>query len=278
MTINEPGIYHGIPEDIYHADRDLAPKLGRSISQSGAKTLRANAARFAYERDHGRPAKDAFDVGSLSHAVILRGGDNRLRIVDAYDWRTKAAQTAQRDAREAGLIPVHRGQLLEASRIARAVRADEMAGAILSAGRPEVSAYAVDPETGVTLRARFDWLREGTGLDCIVDLKTAAYGSGTPDAFGRSAASYDYPMQAWWYRYVYWLITGRWLPFYTITVETQPPYFVTVGQYHDADLATGEEHGRAAITEYADRQSSGIWTPNVVIHTFDLPGWYGRSA
>lgn len=278
MTITGPGLYDGIDETTYHSDTDLAPELGRSFSQSGAKTLLRNPARFAYERDHGRPPKDSFDLGSLSHALTLRGGDNRIRVVDAYDWRTKAAQTAKSEAHAAGLIPVHRGDLLDASRIARAVRRDELAGAILSAGRPEVSAYAVDPDTGVTLRARFDWLREGTTRDCIVDLKTAAYGSGTPDAFGRSAASYDYPMQAWWYRYVFFLITGRWLPFYTITVETQPPYFVTVGEYHNADLDVGEERARAAIAEYAERQSAGAWAPNAVIHLFALPGWYGRTA
>ncbi|HEY1179866.1 MAG TPA: PD-(D/E)XK nuclease-like domain-containing protein, partial [Phytomonospora sp.] len=113
---------------------------------------------------------------------------------------------------------------------------------------------------------------------CLVDLKSAAYGRGTPDAFGKSAAAYDYPMQAWWYRHVYQLITGRLLPFYTITVETQAPYFVTVGEYSAADLAVGEERARAAIAEYAERESSGNWAPNPVIHTFDLPGWYGRQT
>ncbi|MER7070946.1 PD-(D/E)XK nuclease-like domain-containing protein [Terrabacter sp. NPDC000476] len=276
--ITAPGLYFDVEESTYHGDSDLAPQLGPSLSQSGAKTLLTNPARFAWEREHGRPAKDAFDIGSLIHALALRGGDNRLRVVDAYDWRAKVTQQAKADAYSAGLIPVHRGDLREASKVAQAVRRDEMAGAILSAGRPEVSAYAVDPETGVTLRARFDWLRDGTGVDCICDLKTAAYGRGTPDAFGKSAAAYDYPVQAWWYRYVFFLITGRWVPFYTITVETQAPYFVTVGQYSDFDLATGEERGRTAIREYAERRSTGLWTLNPVIHTFDLPGWYGRTA
>ena len=272
--IDKPGIYDCIPEDVYHADSDLAPHLGRSLSQSGAKTLLRNPARFAHERDHGRPPKDAFDVGSLTHAIVLRNPDPRLRVIDAYDWRTKAAQDAKKAARDAGLVVANRRDLLDASKAARAVRGHEMAAAILSDGRPEVTAYAVDPQTGVTLRARFDWLRDGTTLDCLVDVKTAAYGRGTPDAFGRSAAEYDYPMQAWWYRYVFYLITGRWLPFYTITVEMDPPYFVTVGEYDDADMEAGEQRARRAIDEYAERESSGDWQPAPVIHTFTLPGWY----
>lgn len=277
--IADPGLYHDIDEADYHADRTLAPNLGRSLSQSGAKTLRRNPARFAHERDHGRPPKDAFDVGTLTHALILRNPDQRLRIVDAYDWRAKASQEAKKAARAEGHVVTHRGDLLAASKAARAVRRDELAGAILSAGRPEVTAYAVDPDTGVTLRGRFDWLREGTSLDCLVDVKTAAYGRGTPDVFGKSAAEYDYPMQAWWYRYIYFLITGRWLPFYTITVELEAPYFVTVGQYGDADLAEGEERARAAIAEYAERESAQSWTAEPVMHTFTLPGWYaGRRT
>lgn len=277
-VIDAAGIYEGIPELTYHRDDNLAPALGRSLSQSGAKTLLRSPARFAYERDHGRPPKDTFDVGSLSHALILRSGDERIRVIDAYDWRLKTAQEAKKAAHAEGLVPVHRGDLLNAAKVARSVRSNELAAAILSAGRPEVTVYAIDPETGVTLRARFDWLRDSTALDCIADVKTAAYGRGTPDAFGRPAAEYDYPMQAWWYRYVYYLNTGRWLPFYTITVETDPPYFVTVGQYDDADMATGESRARRAIAEYAERQSADDWTPAPVIHTFDLPGWYGRTA
>ena len=45
-----PGVYHGRPETLYHADADLAPRLGRSLSQSGAKTLLDSPQRFAWER------------------------------------------------------------------------------------------------------------------------------------------------------------------------------------------------------------------------------------
>lgn len=273
--ISEPGLYDGIDEQDYHADRILAPELGRSLSQSGAKTLRRSARRFVHERSAGRPDKDAFDLGGTVHSLALRSKDSRIRVIDAYDWKTKAAQQAKAAARAQRLTAIHRGQLLQAAKVARAVRRDELAGAILSEGRPEVTAYAIDPETGVTLRARFDWLREGTAHDCLVDLKTADYGRGTEDVFGSSAASYDYPIQAWWYRYVYFLITGRWLPFYTITVETDPPHFVTVGQYDPADLAIGEDRAREAIAAYAEGESND-WPHEQLITTFTLPGYYGR--
>ena len=274
-TVAGPGIYSAdqLTEIQYHADRDLAPALGRSLSQTGAKTLLACPARFAYERDHGRPPKDAFDLGSTAHALILRNPDNRIRVADATDWREKKWQTWKAGQYAAGLIPVHRDQLRQASRIAQAVRRHPLAGPILHAGRPEVSAYAIDPETGVTLRARVDWLHPRS----LVDVKTADYGRGTADAFGRSAASYDYPLQAAWYQYVWRLLTGELLPFVTVTVETDPPHFVTVGQYDPDDLATGYDRMRQAINKYADLESNGGYEPPTEIVTFALPGWYGRT-
>jgi hypothetical protein len=272
-----PGLYDSIDEQDYHADRILPPQFGRSLSQSSAKTLLRSPRRFVHERTVGRPDKDTFDLGGVTHSLTLRSTDSRIRVIDAYDWRGKPEREAKDTARAQRLTAVHRGQLLQASKVARAVRRDELAGAILAAGRPEVTGYAVDPDTGVTLRARFDWLREGTSLDCIVDLKTAAYGRGTEDVFGSSAASYDYPLQAWWYRYVYFLVAGRWLPFYTITVETEPPYFVTVGQYDEHDLAIGEDRAREAIAAFAEGESND-WPRENTIVTFTLPGWYGRRT
>jgi hypothetical protein len=274
MTITEPGIVTGIPESVYHGDTDLAPTLGRSLSQSGAKTLLASPARFAWERDHGRPDKTAFDLGSVVHALTLRGGDNRIRVADTTDWKGKVWQDWKREQYAARLIPVHRDDLRVASKIAQSVRRHPLAGAILAEGRPEVSAYAVDPDTGIALRARVDWEHPKV----LVDLKTAAYGRGTPDAFGRAAASYDYPIQAWFYPYVWWLITGVWRELITITVETEPPYFVTVGRYSTADLAVGESRMRRAMQIFAERESSGDWTDPPEIVTFDLPPWYARQS
>lgn len=273
-VITEPGVYEDVPEGQYHADRGLAPRLGRSLSQSGAKTLLRSPARFAWERDHGRPPKDAFDLGSLAHALVLRSGDNRIRVVDARDWRTKAAQEAKRDAYSHGRIPVHRGDLLAASKIAAAVRRHPLAGAIFATGRPEVTMYWIDDETGITCRGRIDWVHPRA----LVDLKTTRYGGSDPGAFGRSAASYEYPMQAAHYIDGWAALTGQVLPFVSVVVEVEPPHLVTVGQYSADDIDAGRERMRYARAEFAARESSGQWADDPQIITFPIPAWYGRSA
>lgn len=278
VIVTGPGVYRGMPEDRYHADDSLVPEMGRSLSQSGAKTLLASPARFAWEREHGRPPKDAFDLGTLAHALILGSHDDRLVIVDAYDWRTKAAQEAKAAAYAAGKVPVHRGDLRSASQIARAVRRHPLARAVLASGEPEVSFYWRDPETGVTCRARVDWLVPGKAL---VDVKTVGrYGGADPAAFGRQCATLDYPMQAAHYVDGWEAVTGELLPFVHIVVETEEPNFVTVGQLPDHAIEAGRARMRAALIEYADRESSGDWPefdyPTEIVD-IPVPGWYGRT-
>src|SRR5690242_19341825 len=57
ITITEPGIYSGIPNDVYHSD----PTPDGSLSSSGAKKLIATTPlHFKWDRDHNTH-KDVFD-------------------------------------------------------------------------------------------------------------------------------------------------------------------------------------------------------------------------
>lgn len=260
------GIRLGVPELTYHTDT-------RTLSASGAKTLLRDPERFAWERDHGRPPKAAFDLGGVVHALVLRSGDERIRIIDATDWRAKWAQDARKAAWAAGLTPINRTEFLQATKIAGAVRRHPLASSIFTNGQAEVSLYWDDPETGVPCRARVDYLRP----DMIVDLKTARYGSGTADAFGRYAASYNYPMPAAVYTEAVEVLTGKTLPFITVTVETEEPYIVRAYRYTDGDLDSGLIQWHEALREYAKRTASGDWTVPAEIDLIALPAWYAPT-
>ncbi len=263
MTDTLPGIRLGIPERTYHSDT-------RTLSASGAKTLLSDPERFAWERSHGRPPKAAFDLGGVVHALVLRSGDERIRIIDAYDWRTKAAQDARKAAWAAGLTPINRTEFLQATKIAGAVRRHPLASTIFTNGKAEASLYWTDPETGVACRARVDWLRE----DMIVDLKTARYGTGTADTFGRQAASFNYPLPAAVYTEAVEALTGKTLPFITVAVETEPPYIVRAYRYTDGDLDQGRAQWHEALREYAARDAANDWTVPAEIELIALPAWY----
>ena len=272
--ITEPGVYDHIPELAYHHDTLLAPHLGHSLSASGAKTLLASPARFAYEREHGRPGTAAMDFGTLVHALVLRSHDERIVVSPHETQRTNAAKEFTAQAEAEGRIVVSAKDVRRAIAVAKAVRAHPLAGAILTDGRPEVSLYWLSEE-GVTCRARIDWLHP----KAIVDLKTVSrYGGSELDTFGRQAASLDYPLSAAHYREGWHALTGEWLDFLTITVETEAPHFVQVTRYSEADLAAGSERMRRARQEFAERESSGVWVDPPEIHTLPVPAWYARSA
>ena len=262
-TDTQTGIRLGVPELTYHSDT-------RTLSASGAKTLLSDPERFAWERSHGRPPKAAFDLGGVVHALVLRSGDERIRIIDAYDWRTKAAQDARKAAWAARLTPINRTEFLQATKIAGAVRRHPLASTIFTNGKAEASLYWTDPETGVACRARVDWLRD----DMIVDLKTARYGTGTADTFGRQAASFNYPLPAAVYTEAVEVLTGKTLPFITVTVETEPPYLVRAYRYTDGDLDQGRAQWHEALREYAARDAANDWTVPAEIDLIALPAWY----
>jgi hypothetical protein len=266
---------YDLDEATYHGDTALAPEMGRSLSASGAKTLLKSPERFAYEREHGRPGTTTRDMGTLVHTLVLRSHDKRIVVNPHESQRTKAAQewVAAREAE--GRIVVTHKQVRHAITVAKAVRAHPLAGAILSKGRPEVSMYWTDADTGVTCRGRIDWLRD----NALVDLKTCSrYGGAEPDTFGRQAANLDYVMSAAHYIDGWAALTGDVLPFYTITVELEEPHFITVSRYDDADLDAGRARMAKAKAEFAERESSGIWVDEPEVVTIPIPRWYQHTA
>ena len=267
MSITEPGLY-SVPETDYHRDTVLAAPLGRSLSVSGAKVLLQCPAKFEHERRHPRPASDAMDLGSVAHELILRGGDNRITVIDAYDWRKKSDQEQRKTIRAKKLIAVNRTELREAAKIATAVRSHELASAILSEGIPEQSLYWVDEDTGVTRRGRIDWLRP----NAIVDVKTCADAS--PAGFAKAAANLAYHQQAAWYVDGIRALTGEERPFIFVAVEKCEPYLVGVYTLDDEALSIGREKNRRALELFAECESSGVWPGySTDIETLSLPRW-----
>jgi hypothetical protein len=268
--VSAPGIYLDIDNEDYHRDVMLAPELGRSLSSSGVKRILELPAKFAYEREHGRAPKDAFDLGSTAHAIILRNGT--VHVVDAYDWRAKVDQATKKRLRAQGKVVVHRGEYQQAARMAQSVRRHPLASAILSQGKPEVSYYWVDASSGVTCRARADWLREGTSADCIADLKTCQDAS--PEGFGRAAANFGYVLSAAHYLDGYQVLTGRRVPFYVIAVEVAPPHLVAVYEFPPDWLADAAHRVAHARQIYAECESSGDWPGySPAITTLPRPRW-----
>jgi len=266
-AVTGPGLYDGLDEAAYHADRSLGPELGRSLSVSGAKLLLDSPARFHYEREHRPPPKDAYDFGHVAHRLIL-GEGGQVRRINAPDWRTAAAKAEKAQAYAAGQVPILRHDFVAALRLAKAVKRHPVAGKFFTEGRAEQSLFWVDERTGVTCRARVDWLRHNV----IVDLKSCqdASRSGMQRAF----ANYRYAMQAQWYRAGVEAVTGKRLPFVFVCVEKDPPHLVGLYWLDDQWEAIADQQNRRALDLYASCESAGEWPGySDEIQTLSPPAW-----
>src|SRR5699024_511784 len=108
----------------------------------------------------------------------------------APDWRSKAAREARDEANAAGKIPALMTDMGIAAAMRDAVFANSVARTLLFRGKAEVSMYATDPDTGVKMRSRPDWLPHGEGRPVIVDYKTTRDANPNRDAFRNSAFAY----------------------------------------------------------------------------------------
>ena len=274
--ITGPGLYSGIPEETYHADNALSPELGRSLSRSGARTLAESCPKqLDWERTQPRTPTDAMDFGSAVHALVL-GGDY-LDVVDADSWRTADAREVRDASRASRRVPILAKDYAHAQGVAEAVMTHPTAGAYFTGGAAEVSGYAIDPGTGVTVRARFDYLS-----DQIVDIKTAH--DANPDLWGRDGGiSHGIDIQSWWYPWVHALCTGaeddEWLSMAFVVVQTKAPYYVNVFHPSDDVIEYGAARARRALDIYAECESAGDWPDwGDGIKTLDLPAWAKRRT
>jgi hypothetical protein len=270
-VITKPGIYSDLAEDIYHAD----PVPGGSLSASGAKALLDCPAKFRYQQEH--PVfKNTFDFGSAAHQLVLGTGPE-IVVVDAENWRTKAAQEQQKQARAAGKIPLLTSERDEVVCMASAIRSHPLAAAALDparGGKPEQSLFMQDETSGVWLRSRLDWMPDPHSAmrPVIFDYKTTKNAS--PDSFAREMANYRYHLQAAWYAHLYLEITGVDAPFLFIAQDKEPPYLVAVCQPDAEAMRAGRQLMRQAIHAYAACCATGEWPGyGDDIHTISLPPW-----
>ena len=283
----------GLDELVYH--RGLVDGE-ESLSHSGMKTLLGQTpAHFRHGMDHPEDfaPKREFDLGSAFHAKVLGVGNvvTIRKAASKYD-RSDYGQgepikgyygndaPAKRDlAYERGDIPVTGAQAEQVEAMAAAFRANARAAELLEpgSGRPEVSAFVRDPETGVILRCRVDWWRHDGRL---VDTKTAGrVGGADPSGFGRHGLEYGYHLQAAVYEHVARLCGFDFTGFDFAVQEVKPPYAVSVVHFGPASIELGRMQMRRAIALFAECSASGVWPgyPDESVEV-DVPFWALREA
>lgn len=272
-----PGVYANVPEAVYHGDTPRKVEgehVGSLSSSAGRRLLELTPAEWRWEQDHPetRQPTEAMEFGSAVHTEILGVGDPYV-VVNAPNWKKKTDQAIRAELREAGKIPLLPWQADRVRAMAKAVRTDPVAGPLFASGKPELSAYARDPQTGVMLRARIDWLRElGGGRRVALDLKTDE--SSAPSDFETAVGKWSYHVQQPWYEDVFELAEMPLSAWLWVVVAKRPPHLVSVCELPPRAIDLGREIKRRAIDTYARHADTDTWPGHApVIHQIDLPYW-----
>lgn len=275
------GVHAGIPDASYHADVT-------ALSSTGARLLLPPSCPELFRHrvlDGGRQVRREFDFGQIAHRLLL-GDGARFEVlhpevvgrksdgsVAANPRATAAWKQAEQDARDAGRVPVHAEDFAAAQEMVSAVRRHADAGPLFATGTAELSVFATDPDTGVRLRARPDWVIDNPdGTVTFVDFKTTLCAE--PDTFGRKGSGFGYHLQDVFYRRVARLAGMQVSSFLFVACEKTAPHLVSVGRFDDDDLAAAEQLVTQAIGVFADCLRTNTW-PGYPggIHTMRVPPW-----
>jgi len=210
----------------YHARPELSSSLAQLIITQSP--LHAWTASRALNPNYVSEEKEAFDIGSAAHALLLEGQD-RMVVIQADSYRTKDAQMQRDAARAEGRHPVlaHKYQdVLKMRDVAvRAIaECEDLNGLVLSAGRAEHVVLWNDG--GVACRARPDWMRDAL----VLDYKSTT--DATPRGFARQIARMGYHYQAEFYSRGIEKLIGQRPTFVFLAQEVEAPYACT---FHACD-------------------------------------------
>lgn len=224
-----------------------------------------------------------FDIGTAAHWAVqdLALFDSQITVIDAANYRTKAAREAQLETYIAGktpLLPEQRDLVLD---LRAAIKQSEAAELFFGVGQSEVS-YTWEWE-GVACKARVDRIAGGRHL---VDLKTAVTAS--PSAFQRAMIRDGHHLRAAWY-------LDGWRAaeeeaaneigssmveiqdYVFVVVAKTPPHLVSIFRLDERALSWGRKLYRSALDGLKEFSASGVW-PGYTIEgqgpaIIGLPTW-----
>jgi len=274
IRVERPGIYE-MPAADYHADPCPAPSLSSSIARD-LLSYSAQHAWWAHPRlnpAYEHEDSERFDLGRAAHAYLLEG-ESGFVIIEAPDWRTKAAKDARDAARLAGKIPLLADRWSDVQGMAlaatRQLDAHEDTPRPLAGGKPEQT--LVWQEDGLWCRARLDWLHDG--LRVIDDYKTTE-ASANPDAFTRTLFNLGYDVQCAFYVRGLRALTGiANLTFRFVVQESFAPYALSVIGLCPEAHEIGQRKVDYAIRLWRECLARNVWPGYSTATCYaDVPPW-----
>lgn len=251
---------------------ELTPELARSgvfvrdmpnaayhsyegISNSGLNMVARSPAHYAY-RTPWRETR-AITMGTAFHTALLephRFAKEYMVVRGINDRRKSEYKEASKVYGGESTLTDSEGAAVEV--MVEAVRANPDAHAVLSdPGYAELSAFVEDPQTGILMRCRYDWITETARA---LDVKKTQDCRQRP--FQRAIHAYRYHCQEAMYSHIFELITGEPLESYQfLAIEEQPPCANVLYTLDALAKSHGHKEYREALEAYAAAVESGEW-------------------
>jgi hypothetical protein len=204
---------------------------------------------------------EALRYGKAMHALLFEMSEFEARFVilpDEFNGRTSEGKDLVASIKERGQLPLKGEEYRKLLAMRDVVLRDEIAAASFSNGLFEPTLAWKDPETGIWLRSRLDFLPEQRTW--IPDYKTSTSSDPGPNGFGKSCAGYGYYIQAAVYLEGIERVFGeRPKGFYFVVQEKEPPYVVSAIPLSTWQLDMGWREMRRAIERWADCLERDHW-------------------
>jgi hypothetical protein len=265
-----PGI-HQMPAAVYHTDPTPSAALSNSIIRPllNKSPLHAWMAHPKLNPNYKQVESTTFDLGKACHSLLLEGIDSVV-VVDAEDWRTKAAKEARDAARAAGKNPMLPHQAAAVTEMAKACKAfvdrSPLRG-FMDAGAPE---QTVVWQERVWCRARIDWLLDDRSL--MIDYKTTE--ASNPDDFIRSSmVQYGYDTQDVFYTRGMAALGFKSMMLFLVQ-EVTPPYCCYIVECAESMREMARRKVQRAIDLWSECIATNTWPayPNAV-YMAEAPMW-----
>ena len=291
--ITEPGIYATLSPAEYHADPAPVPSLSASVAialvtQTPFHAWMKHPRLCAEWREElkldQQETSSAKALGSVAHELLL-GRGHGIHVIQAANYRTKAAQEERDKALDGGAVPCLEHELEQAEEVVDCIR--QGLKAIPGAERAfdttadpigaEVAALWREPSIDVWGRILVDWWHTPGE---VWDLKTTTAGL-SDEALRRKIANDHLDLRCAWYERgvarLFPEFAGR-IRVNLVFVEQKPPYEVRVVRLGPATLAVGHKKVAHALGLWAHCLRTGQWPgyPREIAR-LDLPAFAERS-
>jgi exodeoxyribonuclease VIII len=249
-----------------------------AISKSGLDSIELSPAiYFARHLNPFRPpAKEKAGQleGNLAHCMILEPAEFDKRYVVGPEVNRNTKVWKEFVETNANRVAIQPEQMKTATHQAMSVRTLPDVADLLANGKPEVSAFWRDEDTGAECRCRPDWVHPARD-DAVILMDVKTYSIASVGEFSRQVARKAYDKQAAFYTDGYEKASGKTvLGFVFVAVENEFPYAANAFMLDEDSLEAGRQKYRKNLRTYAECMRTEKWPGySNGINLIRLPSW-----